>query len=725
MRLAAAAAHPKLRALDGAAKSRAQGHSHRQKTMKKALQLGAALVALAAAGAIAGCAKKAEKAPDAKAAAESTKAELGAFGLEPDQSDPATKPGDDFARYANGRWLDSFEIPADLSGYGSFTKLRLDAEADVKAIIEDVASKSQTPGSVEQKVGSFFKSWMDLEKVEADGVAPLNAALSKINAISDRASLMKAFGDIHNMAPAAFGILPDPADTTKYSVFIAQSGIGMPDRDYYLKTEERFVQYRAAYKDYVAKILTLAGRPDAAKQAEAIVKFETEIAKGHWTQEESRNIQKIYNPMTVEQLAAAAPAVDWPVVLGALQLSSVKTFVLTEPSAVKKTAELFAKADLGFLKDYLAFHFINANAAYLPKAFDEANFEFYGKTLRGVKEQRERWKRGVNQIDGGLGDAVGQIYVQRHFPAGHKAKMDALVQNLLAALKARLEQNAWMDDATRQQALLKLSTFEPRIGYAKKWTDYSALTIKEGALLENGLALTDFQWKDQLSRINGPVDRDLWDYPPQTVNASYNPLMNNITFPAGILQPPFFDPNADPAVNYGAIGAVIGHEIGHGFDDQGSEFDEKGRIRNWWTPAAKAAFKERTDRLGAQYDSYEPLPGAHISGALTMGENIGDLGGLQMAYAAYHRYLDETSGGKAPVIDGLTGDQRFFLAWAQVWRGKYREDEARGRLETDPHSPPYYRINGVVRNVDAWYDAFGVKEGDKMYLPPEERVKIW
>ncbi len=693
--------------------------------MKTTLKLGAALLALAAVGAIAGCTKKADKAEAAKAAAESTKAELGAFGLEPDQGDPATKPGDDFARYANGKWLDTFEIPTDLPGYVSFTKLRLDAEADVKAIIEDLAAKSQAPGSVEQKVGSFYKSWMDVEKVEADGLAPLGAAMSKIDSIADRKGLMKAFGDIHIMGPAGYFIDADPADTTKYAVFVGQSGIGMPDRDYYLKTDERFVQYRAAYKDYIAKILTLAGRKDAAKTAEAILKFETEIAKTHWTQEESRNIQKIYNPMSIEQMGKAAPAIDWPAVLGELGLSTVKTFVLTQPSAVAKSADLFAKAELVFLKDYLAFHFINANAAYLPAAFDTANFEFYGKTLRGVKEQRERWKRGINQIDRGLGDAVGQVYVERHFPPGHKAKMDALVQNLQAALKERLEKNEWMDDATRQQALLKLSTFEPRIGYPKKWTDYSALAIKDGALLENGLALTEFQWKDQLSRINGPVDRDRWDYPPQTVNASYNPLMNNITFPAGILQPPFFDPNADPAINYGAIGAVIGHEIGHGFDDQGSEFDEKGRIRNWWTPAAKAAFKTRTDRLSAQYDSYEPLPGARISGQLTLGENIGDLGGLQMAYAAYHRYLAETSGGVAPVIGGLTGDQRFFLAWAQVWRGKYREDEERGRLETDPHSPPYYRINGVVRNLDAWYDAFGVKEGDKMYLAPEARVRIW
>jgi endothelin-converting enzyme/putative endopeptidase len=407
-----------------------------------------------------------------------------------------------------------------------------------------------------------------------------------------------------------------------------------------------------------------------------------------------------------------------------LELTSVPTFLVAQPSAIDKEAEIFDAAPMALLKDYLAYHFIRAHAQYLATAFDDANFEFFSKTLRGIEEKRERWKRGVNEIDASLGDAVGQIYVSRHFPPQNKSAMDELVANLTAAFKERLENNAWMDEETREQALLKLSTFEPRIGYTKKWTDYTSLEISD-SLLENALALTDFQWRDQLSRLEGPVDRDLWPYPPQTVNASYNPLLNQITFPAGILQPPFFDLAADPAVNYGAIGAVIGHEIGHGFDDQGRRFDEKGRIRDWWTQTSNDAFQAKADQLGAQYDAYEPIPGAHISGQLTMGENIGDLGGMQMAYAAYHRFLDQCCNGEAPVLDGLTGDQRFFLAWAQVWRGKYREDELRQRLETDPHSPPYYRINGVVRNVDAWYEAFGVKEDDALYLSPENRVRIW
>jgi endothelin-converting enzyme/putative endopeptidase len=693
--------------------------------MKPSLKLSAAVAALIAATAVGACAKKQDaNKPAAEIVAEAPKTVYGTWGVDITQGDPAVRPGDDFARYANGKWLDTFEIPADLPGYVSFTKLRLDAEGDVRAIVEEVAAKPSDPGSLEQKVGGFFKSWMDEEKANALGPQPLKPHLDKIYAAASRDDLMKFFGDIHHQGPAGFGIIPDPADTTRYIAFVGQAGIGLPDRDYYLKTDGKFPDYREGYKAYIAKIFDLAGIEDGAAKADAILAFETKIAEVHWTQEDSRNIQKIYNPMSAAQLAQLAPEMNWALMFDNLGLAGVPTFLVAQPSAIDKEAEIFAAADPAFLKDWLAFHFINANAQYLSADFDRANFEFYSKTLRGIPEQRERWKRGINQIDASLGEAVGKIYVDRHFPPANKAAMDALVRNLIDAFRERLEQNDWMDEATREQALLKLSTFEPKIGYTSKWTDYSSLSIGD-SLLDNALALAEFGWRDQVKELGKPVDREKWPYPPQTVNASYNPLLNQITFPAGILQPPFFDPNADPAVNYGAIGAVIGHEIGHGFDDQGREFDEKGRIRNWWTEASNAAFKQKTDKLGAQYSAYEPLPGAKISGELTMGENIGDLGGLQMAYAAYHRYLDQTSGGVAPVIDGLTGDQRFFLAWAQVWQGKYREDELRQRLETDPHSPPYYRINGVVRNLDAWYEAFGVTPEDDLYLPPEERVRIW
>jgi endothelin-converting enzyme/putative endopeptidase len=693
--------------------------------MNSGLKLGAAMAALLAATAIVGCARKdAAKSPEPEQSAEAPKPTFGAFGVDTSQGDPSVKPGDSFARYANGKWLDTFQIPADLSGFTGFTQLRLDAESDIREIVEELGAKQSQKGSLEQKVGDFFKSWMNESKIDAAGAAPLKPELDKIFALNTKDDFAKAFADLHLMGPVGFGILPDPQDTTRYTVFMGQNGIGLPDRDYYLKTDDRFVQYRAAYKDYIAKLLSLAGVDDAATKAGAILAFETKLAEVQWSQEDSRDIEKTYNPMSAADIAKLAPETNWTLILDDLGIAGVSTYIVAQPSAVDKQSEIFAKESPATLRDYLAFHYINNYAQFLSTDFDAANFDFFSKTLRGIEEKRARWKRGVNQIDASLGDAVGQIYVQRHFPPEYKAKMDALVANLTAALKQRLEQNEWMDQETRDAALLKLSTFEPRIGYATKWTDYSSLQIGDD-LLENAKAITEFQWRDQVDRLKGPVDRQRWGYPPQTVNASYNPLLNQITFPAGILQPPFFDPNADAAVNYGGIGAVIGHEIGHGFDDQGSAFDEKGRIRNWWSPQSKAAFKAKTDALGKQYDAFEPIPGMHVNGQLTMGENIGDLGGLQMAYAAYHRYLEECCGGEAPVIDGFTGDQRFFLAWAQVWRGKYREDEARQRLLTDPHSPPSVRAEAPVRDIDAWYAAFDVREGDKLYIPPEERVKIW
>jgi endothelin-converting enzyme/putative endopeptidase len=694
--------------------------------MKRKLQLGVALTAILLAGGLVACSKS-EKGADATVKVEAPaekpapKTAYGSWGVDTSQGDPSVRAGDDFARYANGKWLDTFEIPADLPGFASFTKLRLDAEADVKAIVEELAAKESAPNTLEQKVGGFFKSWMDTGKLDGLGAAPLKPHLDAIYALQSKDDFNKAFASLHNTGPVGIGIIPDPADTTKYIAFVGQSGIGLPDRDYYLKQEDKFVQYRTAYKDYIAKVLSLAGIEDGAAKADAILAFETRIAEVHWSQEDNRDIKKIYNPMSLDKLQALAPEMNWSLIMSQLELSAVPTFLVAQPSAIDKEAELFSKADPAFLKDYLAFHFIRGHTQYLSTAFDKAHFDFYSKTLRGVPQQRERWKLGVGEIDESLGEAIGQIYVDRHFPPENKTEMDKLVKNLIAAFKERLEKNEWMDEATRAQALLKLSTFEPRIGYPTKWTNYSSLEIGDG-LLQNALNLTEFQWRDQLARLGGPVDRERWDYPPQTVNASYNPLMNQITFPAGILQPPFFDLAADPAVNYGAIGAVIGHEIGHGFDDQGRQFDEKGRIRDWWSSASNEKFTEKTKMLGAQYNSYEPIPGAKISGDLTMGENIGDLGGLQMAYAAYKRHL---GGSEAPVIDGLTGDQRFFLAWAQVWQGKYREDELRQRLETDPHSPPYYRINGVVRNLDAWYEAFGVTPEDDLYLAPEARVRIW
>ncbi len=691
--------------------------------MKSHLNLGAALIALVMAGSIAAC----ENNPGGTAttSAQEKSAKIGAWGVDLDQRDLTVNPGDDFNAYVNGEWMKTTEIPADLSRYGMFDQLRLDAEGDVRAIVEELAAKEAAPGSLEQKVGDFYGSWMNVAALDEIGVAAAQPHLDAIYAIDSPEGLMKAYASQHGDAPFGVGIIPDPADTTRYVAIIGQSGLGMPDRDYYLKEDQRFADYRAAYKNYVAAVMELAGLEDAATRADTVIALETSLAEIHWSAQDSRNIQKIYNPMSPEALAALAPEFDWSLVFEEVGLGGVNTFVVLQPTEIDAAAELFAATPMDVLKDYLAFHFINEQAANLSTAFDDASFEFFGRTLQGTEEKRERWKRGIQQVNGGLGEAVGQIYLERHFPPSYKAEMEVLVGNLTAALEERLQLNEWMDDETREGALLKLSTFEAKIGYTEKWTDYGPLEIGADTLLENALAITEFQWQEQLDRLEGPVDRVIWPYPPQTVNASYNPLLNQITFPAGILQAPFFDPSADPAVNYGGIGAVIGHEIGHGFDDQGRRFDEAGRIRDWWTQTADERFKAKTDALGGQYETYEPVEGLFINGELTMGENIGDLGGLQMAYAAYHRHLDACCGGEAPVIDGLTGDQRFFLGWGQVWRAKAREDEIRRRLVTDPHSPPEYRVNGVVRNLDAWYDAFEITEDSALYLAPEERVRIW
>jgi endothelin-converting enzyme/putative endopeptidase len=650
------------------------------------------------------------------------KAAIGTWGVDLTAMDQSVDPGDDFFRYVNGTWLTTFQIPPDRSRYGVFVQLDEKSETDLHAIVSELAAAESPPGSVEQKVGAFFDSWMNEEAIEARGLATLQPRLDAIAAIETRDELLAAIASPFMVSPFGMQIIPDPADTTRYTVIIGQAGLGMPDRDYYLLEDERFETFRAAYHAYLVKLQELAGIADAEDKADAVFALEHRIAEAHWSAERSREIAEIYNPMSRGELAQLAPQVDWDVILDGHGLSSVDTLVVAQTTAVAEAAKLFAEVPLETWKAYLTVHTIDSYAEFLPRVFDEASFDFHSRTLNGVPEQRERWKRGVDLINGQLGEAVGQAYVERHFPPEAKAQMDELVANLSVALDARLQVNPWMDDATRAEALKKLATFEPRIGYPVKWTDYSPLTVGDD-LLGNAYAVEQFLWNLEVERLGGPVDRDLWDMSPPTVNAYYNPLMNQITFPAGILQPPFFDPAADPAVNYGAIGAVIGHEIGHGFDDQGRLFDEKGLIREWWTAESNARFTERAEKLVAQYDAFEALPGLNINGQLTLGENIGDLGGLNMAWSAWERY--KTEHGEPPVIDGFTGDQRFFLAFAQIWRGAEREDFLREQVLTDPHSPVRFRVNGVVRNFDPWYEAFDVGPDDALYLPPEERVSIW
>lgn len=653
----------------------------------------------------------------------SAKPAFGTWGVRMEDGDPSVKPGDDFFAFVNGAWAKRTEIAPDRTFVGIDSVLNDETDRNVRAIIEDMAKNPRANGRIGQQIGDFYASWMDEKGIEARGTAPLKPWLSKVSAVKDRKGLLALWAGQQYPAPVGIGIIDDFSDPTRYVAYAGQSGLGMPNRDYYLLEGAKYDAYRAAYRTYVVKMQALAGIPDAEAKADRIIALEKAIATAHWTPEKSRDIKAIYNPMTRAQMTALAPQFDWNAMLAQAGLGSVPTVIVAQTTAIQEAGKLLDSVPLATWKDYTAYHFIRAHAQYLPRAFDQANFEFYSKTLRDVPVQRERWKRGVALVNGALGEGVGQIYVQRHYPPESDRQMGELIANLRAALQERIEKNAWMDEATRKEALAKLASFDPRIGHPKKYIDYSSMKVTRGDLLGNVVASENFDWALQLSRLPKPVDRGLWSMTPQTNNAYYDPTQNQITFPAAILQPPYFDPRADPAANYGSIGATIGHEIGHGFDDQGRQFDAKGKFRDWWTPASAKQFADRTAALVKQYDSYEPVPGTRIKGQLTLGENIGDLGGLEMAYSAYRRYV--AAHGEPPVIDGLTGDQRFFIAYGYSWQSKFREGAVRQQLLTDPHSPAMFRVNGAVRNVDAWYAAFNVKPGDKLYLPPEERVRIW
>ncbi len=647
----------------------------------------------------------------------------GAFGIDLTAQQRTLKPGDDFWTYANGNWDKRTQIAADRTSAGYGVVLTDEAEQQVRAIVADLAANPKAYGASGQQIGDLYASWMDEAAIEARGTAPLQPYLAKIAAVNDKAALQVLFASVGYASPVELGQLPNPQDPTRYVAAASQGGLGMGGRDYYLLEGAKYDAFRKAYRDYVIQMQTLAGIPDAVTKADAIIALETAMAKEQWSPAQMRNLMEMFKPMDRAGMKKLAPEFDWELMLKTAGLETIPTVIMATSTALTANGKMLDSVPLSTWKDWMAFRFVSDHAQFLPKRFDDASFAFYGKTLNDQPSQRARWKRGVALVNGALGEAVGQIYVARHFPPASEAKMGELIADLRGALAERLKSNSWMDDKTKAAAIAKLDAFEPRIAHPVKYIDYSALKVDRGDLIGNAVRSGEFQHELELQRLVKPVDRSLWDMTPQTVNAYYNPLMNQITFPAAILQPPYFDAKADPAVNYGAIGAIIGHEIGHGFDDQGSLFDGSGKIANWWTPESKKAFTARTAVLGTQYDAYEPIPGTKINGKLTMGENIGDLGGLEMAYAAYHRY--QAKHGKAPVIGGLTGDQRFFLSFAQAWQSKIREGAARARLLSDPHSPPYYRVNGIVRNVDAWYTAFNVKPGDKLYLAPEKRVHIW
>lgn len=643
------------------------------------------------------------------------------WGIDLAAMDRGVKPGDDFFRYVNGHWLDTVQIAADRTSAGVDVVLADEAETQVRAIAEEGADRPVSPA--EKQIGDLYASWMDEGSIEKQGLAPLRPWLARIAALGDVHGLAPLMAQPGYAAPITTQIYADINNPGRYGLYIGRGGLGMPGRDYYLLKGERYDAYRAAYRAHVARQLTLAGFPGAQARADGILALETALATSQWTPERERDVQQTNNPMTVASLQALCPQVDWAAFFKAEGFASLEQVTVNEPDAVQDAGRLLASTPLGVWKDYLAFHFIRDHARFLPRAFDEANFDFYSKTLSDQPQQRPRWKRGVALVNEMLGEAVGRIYVERHYPPASDAQVKELIGNLRAAMSEELQHLSWMDEPTRKQALDKLATFDPRTGHPAQYIDYGALPILRGDLLGDALRSEAFAWQLQLSRFTGPVDRGLWDMTPQTVNAYYDPTVNQITFPAAILQAPYFDPGADPAVNYGAIGAVIGHEMGHGFDDQGRLYDATGKVRDWWTGASANRFKRRTAMLGKQFDSYEPLPGLHVKGDLTMGENVGDLGGLEMAWGAWRRYM--AAHGDPGVKNGFTADQRFFLAYSYAWQTRRRDGTLRAQVLTNEHSPEQYRVNGIVRNFDPWYQAFDVKPGDKLYLPVEQRVHIW
>jgi putative endopeptidase len=657
----------------------------------------------------------------------SAKPELGDFGVDLSQQDPNTKPGDDFFRFANGKWLDEFELPADRSNYGSFSVLGDRSDERVNTIIEDLSAAEPTAGTIEQKISDYYLSFMNTEALDERGIGPLREKLAQLSAIDSREALIEALGRSQLDATASpFGwyVGADRRDPDRHQLVLSLSGIGLPDRDYYLLDTEQYVSVRSEYVAHIERMLGFAGIDNAAEKARAVLALETAFAENLWPRADRRNRDLTFNPMTYAEFKASYPDMDWDAYWAAAGISEIEDLNVSFPSAMAPIIALLDSVAVEDWVSYMSYQHISNLASVLSQEIDNENFHFYSTVLNGVPEQRQRWERGVERVGSlnSLGEAVGQIYVQKHFPEAAKQQMQGLVENLRTALASSIASLAWMGEETKNEARLKLESFRPKIAYPDEWRDLTSIEISRDDLFANARSLREFNYADEIGRLGKPTNREEWGMTPQTVNAYYNSSFNEIVFPAGILQPPFFDPAADMAVNYGGIGAVIGHEMGHGFDDQGSKSDSLGVQRNWWTDDDRASFEKLTTALAAQYDQFEPVPGFFVDGNFTLGENIGDVGGLSLAYRAYKLSL---GGEEAPVVDGLTGDQRFFLSWAQVWQRKYREDALIQRLTSDPHSPSEFRVNGVVRNFDEWYEAFDVQPEDALYLAPEDRVRIW
>ena len=664
------------------------------------------------------------------------KPQYGAWGFDTEGADLKAKPGDDFFRYANGAWLDRMQIPADKPAYSLRLAMTDLTEQRIHDLMEETAKKAEAkPTTTEGKVGAFYKSFMDEARIEKAGASSLKDKLVEIQSARTREALAALMGrqnaDFHG-GIFGVGIDVDIKDPKHYTVYLGQAGLGLPDRDYYLKPD--FAAKKEKYQAYAAQLLRLLGWPDADKRAAEVIDFETKIADASWTKTQQRDPIATYNAMSIAELETLAPKFAWRSFLNEAGLGKVERVVVGEKSAFPKIAEIFDKTSLETLQAWQAFNIADHAAPYLSKAFVDALFEMRNKTLSGQAEQKVRWKRGVQAVSGGdygagdrydrfgnLGWAVGQLYSAKYFPPAAKAKIEELVANLKVAMHERIKGLDWMGEATKVQALKKLDTYNIKVGYPDKPRDYSKVEIRDDDLVGNVRRAAVADWDFNVQRLPGPVDMADWGMTPQT-NDAYNGALRDIVFPAGILQPPMFDANADPAVNYGAIGGVIGHELTHGFDDQGRKFDADGKLNDWWTAEDAKTFEARAKVLGEQYSKFEPLPGAKVNGELTMGENIADLGGVVIALDAYRASL---KGKPAPVIDGLTGEQRVFLGWAQAWRGKLRDDAVRRQVVSDPHSPRQYRVNGVMRNIDAWYDAFKVKAEEKMFVDPKARVRIW
>ncbi|GAA4310555.1 M13 family metallopeptidase [Nibribacter koreensis] len=639
--------------------------------------------------------------------------------------DPSVNPGDNFTAYVNGTWVKNTQIPADKASYGAGSILNDKAQEDVKAIIEASAAGKFANGSDEQKIGDLYESYLDMRVRDSIGLKPLQAEFQKIEAINTHKDLARYFAYANQYGvsiPFSVGVITDFKNPTQHMLLTWQGGLGLPEREYYLQQDAKSKEIRAKYLDHVSKMFTLAGISKGQEKASQVLALETKLATKHMKKEDTRNIVALYNKYSMPKAKALMPDFDLTGFLQEAGITGQDSIVITQVAYMKAANDIIKSTPVATWKNYLQWGLINSSAASLTSALDKQNFEFYNKTLYGMQQQQPQWRRAVGVVNGSLGEIVGKVYVKKHFPPQAKERMEALVSNLIKAYESSIKELDWMGEETKKQALDKLSKFTPKIGYPDNWRDYSALQIAKNDLYGNMKRATAFEYKRNLDKLGKPVDRSEWQMTPQTVNAYYNPPLNEIVFPAAILQPPYFDLNAEDAVNYGGIGAVIGHEIGHGFDDQGSTFDGNGVLRNWWTDKDREEFKKRTNALVAQYNDFKVFPDLNVNGAFTLGENIGDLGGLSIALKAYNNSLN---GKPAPVLDGFTGTQRVFLGWGQAWLSKAREEALRNQVSTDPHSPAKFRVNGVVRNIPEFYTAFNVKPTDSLYLAPEKRVKIW